>query len=188
MQFFDNDLNKYLFFDEFFPSRLLELVCSSHTENKKRKQFLEQNHTLAVKSMRLPYHILSVPNISLQWLCLKVSFLNLFYYPVVRLWYALMYHKCHFRHVLKILSPFKRCDNVPQLIYAWKKSERDTQNNLLVAFKRKKRERIIFYRLGEKIFYRLLAWVPTFNSIPIPITSTPVRAMSSVSMRHSDLI
>jgi len=52
VQFFDIDLNTYLFFDDIFPSWDHELVCSSHTENAFGSLFYEGCHRSAYFSCR----------------------------------------------------------------------------------------------------------------------------------------
>ena len=52
----------------------------------------------------------------------------------------------------------------------------------------KKREGGVSWSPEFFFYYLLDACVPTLSNIPIPITRTPVSAISSVSMRLSDLI
>jgi len=60
---------------------------------------------------------------------------------------------------------------------------RDTHKKLPVALK--KIERWVVTSLGEKIFYRLLAWVPTFRITAHPIMMMPTNPISSVSMKNA---
>jgi hypothetical protein len=78
-------LIKKLCFEQKIPSQLAVKRCASHTRNQIRELFLEQKPAMTVKSMRIPYHGMNVPNRSMQRFTMLVSFLSVYDTPMIHL-------------------------------------------------------------------------------------------------------
>ena len=153
--------------------------------------FLEIRMHKTSLGKRIPYKITLWLLFRVQILCL---FIRVFTYCLHVLWgkiasYLKNTPQTHLKHTSFVFgvpkntarSSLKRWEicvsSVSSIELLWVAIIKIRHND----FKRKK-NRWELVSLGEKIFYRLLAWVPTFRRSPIPKTSTPTKPISSVSM------